>query len=748
MNSGHYDRGGAVKNWKSILKDHFPGVKIKKTGHASATVENRDVNFLFDPMSNEGEGIIGVDFAFSKTSGQKSGFLEQSENVRPDSIAFARRLKAFAQEAKENSYGIYAEGADEARQQTYEKILSRIGFEKKAKNIYFDEGGTIPPSAARSPLEILPGQDLAPYGEEYDEYRDFLERKHHALHETPLQVQEMKKQYERQFLPNGYAGGGSIEDSSGARSPLEILPGQDLAPYGEEYDEYRDFLERKHHALHETPLQVQEMKKQYERQFLPNGYAGGGSIEDSSGFVPVAPGIPSDADEVPIQATAGEFVVKKSAAQIPENRFVLEAINRGEHFDKGGEIGKPWFRSITDLLGLTKSSGSQLATESTQQQILQTLKGSLNVDVRYQNKSQTRHEVDQLLPKPEPISNRLPVAADRLPVAPDRLPVAPVDDFNHPGRPPVNDRHSFRPGLPPPEVKKEEKTPSLKEEPSHSNTMNDVISGLNDSAPEISAAVPEISAAVPEISAAVPEISAVVPEISAVVVAYKAVVDALNFIPTAGTRALGSIAAGAANPDANVGGVFRGVGDQLSSFGDKVIYVNPLLGIMANTAGEAAKQLGIFHDAVMATSVRYGEFSPEISSAQAIAEIKQTMGDFRRSQEIGPELSRYIEMQSNLQQKFEDIKIQILMKILPIVTVIGEVAEQILPSGENVAASLNLIALSIQAMNPLATVLANMAQIMKDANRPPVDDPTSILFQDASVDRDPATRKGVGVPSL
>lgn len=48
------------------------------------------------------------------------------------------------------------------------------------------------------------------------------------------------------------------------------------------------------------------------------------------GPIAEAPGIPADKDEVPVKATAGEFIVKKDEAQKPEVKQLLQEVNAGQ----------------------------------------------------------------------------------------------------------------------------------------------------------------------------------------------------------------------------------------------------------------------------------------------------------------------------------------------------------------------------------------------------------------------------------
>ena len=124
---------------------------------------------------------------------------------------------------------------------------------------------------------------------------------------------------------------------------------------------------------------------------------------------------------------------------------------------------------------------------------------------------------------------------------------------------------------------------------------------------------------------------------------------------------------------------------------------------------------------------KYTEYSPEVAHAQAIAEIRQVMGDLRRSKEITPELSRYIMAQSDMQQKFEDIKVKLLVKILPVVTKVLEHIEVLMKAGESVAGVINVIAEPLVVM---ARVLGEMLGLQKEPLRPDPIDPTEQLLND------------------
>ena len=169
------------------------------------------------------------------------------------------------------------------------------------------------------------------------------------------------------------------------------------------------------------------------------------------------------------------------------------------------------------------------------------------------------------------------------------------------------------------------------------------------------------------------------------------------------------------------------LGDAASKAGEQVAKVVPALGWMITAAGESAKALSSFMQAVDQTAEKYGEYSAEIAQAQGISEIRQTMGALRRAQEVGPEIARYIEARSDLQAKFEDIKIKLLVKILPAVTRILEVLEAIMPSGKGIEDAIGQLT---DPIGTLANAAAELVGLKRDEKLPDIKDPTELLLHD------------------
>lgn len=108
------------------------------------------------------------------------------------------------------------------------------------------------------------------------------------------------------------------------------------------------------------------------------------------------------------------------------------------------------------------------------------------------------------------------------------------------------------------------------------------------------------------------------------------------------------------------------------------------IGKLSFVTGEVGKVVAGLMDNFTRMGEKYGQYNPQIAQAQAMAEISKEMRDMARAQQSGGELARFIKAQSEMQQKFEDIKIKIWMQILPIMTGILDVLNFFLPSDEMV----------------------------------------------------------------
>jgi hypothetical protein len=101
-------------------------------------------------------------------------------------------------------------------------------------------------------------------------------------------------------------------------------------------------------------------------------------------------------------------------------------------------------------------------------------------------------------------------------------------------------------------------------------------------------------------------------------------------------------------------------------------------GIIGRAATETARWMHVLD----AASLRYARFSPQVAYAEALSRVQMTLGDFRRAQQLGPTLSRYVATRTELQQRIEDAKMRFIIKIGPVIIAMMERIEGILPELE------------------------------------------------------------------
>jgi hypothetical protein len=229
--------------------------------------------------------------------------------------------------------------------------------------------------------------------------------------------------------------------------------------------------------------------------------------------------------------------------------------------------------------------------------------------------------------------------------------------------------------------------------------------------------------------------------VGAIVAAAVAVAKVIQGAVMGVTRAnIGAaLMAADANPDPAV--PIMKAGEGIAAFGEKLFYVNPALGLMAQITGEATAGLGKFMQALDGITQRYGPLSAQISVAQAQADIRLALGDLRRAQEIAPEMARFIMAKSDLQDKFENIKIELLKRLVPAVTAILEQLTLLVPDAKSTTNA-------VEVLFPLLGALDLLGQInaaINEGNRPdPGDwDPTTAVLKGYTFGRN----EGVRVPN-
>lgn len=168
------------------------------------------------------------------------------------------------------------------------------------------------------------------------------------------------------------------------------------------------------------------------------------------------------------------------------------------------------------------------------------------------------------------------------------------------------------------------------------------------------------------------------------------------------------------------------VGDKLMSVGGSLGLVAGPLGAFAVGLGKAAEGVGQLMGVINETVDKYGEYNPQVAMAQAQVEINQTMGDMRRAQELGPDLAKFVVAQGELQQRFEEIKVKLLMQVVPAINNILEVLNKVMGSGEGIGFAIELLTAPLTVISIAARKLVDLQE---DARIPQMEDPTNLILK-------------------
>jgi hypothetical protein len=153
---------------------------------------------------------------------------------------------------------------------------------------------------------------------------------------------------------------------------------------------------------------------------------------------------------------------------------------------------------------------------------------------------------------------------------------------------------------------------------------------------------------------------AALPVIGAVIGAVDAVGRSFESMATAQIDFRDALVSASTSP----GEYIDSIGQTVTAFVSSIPVIGGFLGAMS----EATFSLGSFMQAADAMADRYAAYSPDISVAQSMADVTQTLGDLRRAQEIGPDMAQFVNAESQLRQTFENEKIKILHALLPLAT--------------------------------------------------------------------------------
>lgn len=163
------------------------------------------------------------------------------------------------------------------------------------------------------------------------------------------------------------------------------------------------------------------------------------------------------------------------------------------------------------------------------------------------------------------------------------------------------------------------------------------------------------------------------------------------------------------------------------------------MGMLVPAVGAAVVAFGAITGALDESVKRYAEVSPVVAQAQAQAEIKNVLNDIRRGQEHGSELARYVRSQAEMQQKFEDAKMKLLVKLAPVIEAIfgtlGDIMDAVSVLG-NLTSIFDVIA---APLNSIASSASESVSMQRDDRFPDAEDPTEVLFKNG--------KDGIQVPN-
>lgn len=106
------------------------------------------------------------------------------------------------------------------------------------------------------------------------------------------------------------------------------------------------------------------------------------------------------------------------------------------------------------------------------------------------------------------------------------------------------------------------------------------------------------------------------------------------------------------------------------------------LTIVAAAAIAAAAAITMLKNAADEAVERYAPYSPVLAGVYVQAQLATVMADFRRGQQVGPALAQYLQARTELQIKYEDAKMRLLTRATPALVRLMEIAEMLLPVGE------------------------------------------------------------------
>jgi hypothetical protein len=154
-------------------------------------------------------------------------------------------------------------------------------------------------------------------------------------------------------------------------------------------------------------------------------------------------------------------------------------------------------------------------------------------------------------------------------------------------------------------------------------------------------------------------------------------------------------AGAAATPAGGAGGAAGAAGAVMTTFAESFGSVGLVATAVAVSLGAVAVSGWALARMFNEQAHQYEQFSAPLAQATALADVRQTLGDVRRAQEVGPSLARFVEAQSKLEQTVQDVGADIVRELGPtMVAILENTKELITTFGPAISSLVMLVELS------------------------------------------------------
>lgn len=177
-----------------------------------------------------------------------------------------------------------------------------------------------------------------------------------------------------------------------------------------------------------------------------------------------------------------------------------------------------------------------------------------------------------------------------------------------------------------------------------------------------------------------------------------------------------------AKPDVDVSEAIGFIGEEATKASEHL----GGFGTAVQFAGQTVTAFSHFVEGLSASARKYGEYDAGIATALAEAEVRQTIGDIQRAHQVSEDMGKFVLAKQDLQDKWEEIKINLMKELIPYVTKILEIInEVIIPAGGSIADAIKML---LTPLTAIPGVLGLMDSHFEEQNKPPATDPTDALF--------------------